>query len=373
MNFDRLSKLSNLVTNNLKRKPTILVESNPRQPIRFFGTANDVAVSIDVENWEVPEYLKPFISELAKSDNSNEEKILKVYKKLCEDYTYDDNILSYIKKNDDDTFFLPDPYGRNTRSEWKEKREQHNRRTCFEISRILAKSVNEVLKLSGYSKDYDICILWDEAVTHYLVGLASDDYCILLDLDDFVQIKDLTRMKTGLTLEGIKILEDTSGKFKNTLDFFNNDRSKIAKDHIKNNRELFNEKLAVKTENQNQSKDYGISSDDIEFLQYSIEVLKEYYDLDSAGIYEYFKEIVDTKIGARARKKVWKEYETEPGTGKRYTRCLIVTIDDVPYIADVTQDKTEEIFRKLSEEEMKDIIPFKEMSRNWDDDPYDGR
>ena len=136
---------------------------------------------------------------------------------------------------------------------------------------------------------------------------------------------------------------------------------------------MFNERIAVNKEDDFQSENYGISSDDVEFLQYSIEVLKEYYDLDSAGIYEYVKEIVDTKIGARARKKVWKEYETEPGTGKRYTRCLIVTIDDAPYVVDVTQDKTEELFRKLKDKEKEDYIPFKEMSRDWDEDPYDGR
>jgi len=37
---------------------------------------------------------------------SNEEKILLVYEKLCYDYVYDDNLISYIQKVDDDIFSL---------------------------------------------------------------------------------------------------------------------------------------------------------------------------------------------------------------------------------------------------------------------------
>ena len=225
------------------------------------------------------------------SDINNEEKILKIYQKLCEDYTYDDNVLSYIHKNDDESFSLPDEYGRKADSTWKENRQKHNRRNCFEISRILAKSINEAIKLSGYSRNYDVCIIWDEVNTHYFVGIACDEYYVSLDLDDYTQIKDLTRMKTGLTLEGINILEDPSNKLGKVIEEINSDRSKIAKDHIQE-----------KIETSNKSTD----SDDIEFLQFAIQILKEDYNLDSAGIYEYLKEIIDTKIGAKFRKKCGK-------------------------------------------------------------------
>ena len=96
-------------------------------------------------------------------------------------------------------------------------------------------------------------------------------------------------------------------------------------------------------------------------------------DLDSAGIYEFFKEIVDTKIGTRARKKDWKKVENNPGTGNRYTRCLIVKIGNNTYVVDVTKQKPEEIFRKCTDEDLKELIPFKDMERNWNEDPYDGR
>ena len=373
MNFSRLGKLNDLLTNDLKRKPTIILDPNPEQSYRIYGTANDIIVGIDADDWEIPHELKPFVTDVAKTNISIEEKILKIYQKLCEDYTYDDNVLSYIKKNDDETFSLPDAYGRQTNSTWKKNRQKHNRRNCFEISRILAKSINEVIKLSGYSKNYDVCIIWDEINTHYFVGLACNEYYVSLDLDDFTQIKDLTRMKTGLTLEEIKILEDSFDKFGTVIKKFNNDRSKIAKDHIQKKIEKLNNEADKKAITSNDS----IDSDDIMFLQYAVSILKQDYNLDSAGIYEYLKEIVDTKIGARFRKKVWKEVENDPGIGTRYTRCLIVTINDISYIIDVTKDNPSEIFRRFDEKEVEkqnsEVIPFTEMHRKWPYDPYDGR
>ena len=108
----------------------------------------------------------------------------------------------------------------------EKKKKKHTRKNCFEISRILVKSINEILRLSGKLENYDVCILWDEAVTHYFVGLVCNEYCLSLDLDDFTQIKDLTRIKTGLTLEGIKVLEDPSYKFSYVLKKYNDGRSK---------------------------------------------------------------------------------------------------------------------------------------------------
>ncbi len=373
MNFNRLEKLNDLLTNELRRKPTIILDPNPEQAYRIFGTAKDIVVGIDADDWEIPDELKSFVVDVARSNVSIEEKILEIYQKLCEDYTYDDNVLSYIKKNDDETFFLPDTYGRKTDSTWKNNRQKHNRRNCFEISRILAKSITEAIKLSGCSKNYDVCIIWDEANTHYFVGIACNEYYVSLDLDDFTQIKDLTRMKTGLTLEGIKTLEDSSGKFGRVIKQFNEDRSKIAKDHIHTKIETLNQVDNA----DNQELEDSVELDDIIFLQYAVQILKEDYNLDSAGIYEYLKEIVDTRLGARFRKKVWKEVINQPGIGARYTRCLIVTINDIPYIIDVTKDVPSEIFRKFDETENNkkesEVIPFKDMNRDWKNDPYDGR
>lgn len=375
MNFNRLGKLNELLTNNLRRKPTIILDPNPEQSHRISETADDIIVGIDADEWIIPDELKPFIIEVAESEASDEEKILTVYQKLCEYYTYDDNVLSYIKKNEDDTFFLPDAYGRETNASWKENRQKHNRRNCFEVSRILAKCITEVMKISGNSKHYDICIIWDEANTHYFVGLACNNYYVSLDLDDFTQIKDLTRAKTELTLEGIKILEDPTDKFGKVIREINSDRARIAKDYMQEKIET----LDLNNMDNQKEKTEGddIDSDDKLFLQYTIQILKEDYNLDSAGLYEYLKEIVDTKLGTKFRKKVWKEIENNPGKGKRYTRCLIVNIDDNSYIIDVTKDNPNEIFQQFDESELEKqeskIIPFKEMTRDWDKDPYDGR
>ncbi len=244
------------------------------------------------------------------------------------------------------------------------KQKKHNRRTCYEISRILAKSISEIFRLSGNSKNYDVCVIWDEANTHYFVGIDNNDYYVSLDIDDFTQIKDLTRLKTGMSLEGIKILEDSSGKFEETLKKFNNGKSKIAKDHIQ-------KKLEQEHKEDIETSINSSEPDDLTFLKYTIQILKEEYNIDSAGIYEYLKEIIDTKMGAGFRKKVWKEVKTNSGTGKRYTRCLIVSIDDIPYMVDVTKNELNEIFHELDEREQ--FIPFKEMERDFDNDPYDGR
>ncbi len=359
MNITRIAKLNSLITNNLKRKPIIIMDRNPEKQIRIYGSGNDVSLSIDTDIWMITDEIKEFIKQLNLTDYSIEEKIIKIYEKLCQDYTYDDNVLTYIKKNDDDTFFLPDYYGRDTDDSWKEKRKEHNRRSCFEISRVLAKALIEMLTTSGHYNDYDICILWDEAVTHYFVGLICEKYSLSLDLDDFTQIKDLTRLKTELSIAGIKILEDNENVFGNVLEEYNKDKSKVAKDHI--------QKKFEGKENDDEN------DDEIEFLKFSVQILKEEYNLDSAGIYEFIKEIVDTKIGTKSRRKAWKEVENiSEGTGKRYTRCLLVTIHDTEYIIDVTKEDINEIVRIYNAKDEK-VILFKDMDRNWNDDPYDGR
>lgn len=383
MNFNRISQLSDLITNDLKRKPTIILKPNYDQPFRIVGTANDVTVNVDAEEWAIPDNLKPYVNDLCKSTGSLEEKILKIYQIICEKYEYDDNVLSYVQKIDDELYYLPDSYGRETDSIWKENRKKHNRRNCFEISRILAESINEIIKSARMSSRYDVCIFWDEAYTHYFVGLVSNEYYVSLDLDDFTKLKDITRLKTGLTIEGIKVYYDPKNKFTDVLNRFNSSRSKYAKEHIKDERIKFHERLKVDTKElvtptEFQSDGSDISSDDIKFLQNAVQILKENYNLDSAGIFEYMKEIVDTKIGLTSRKKVWKKVDDNSdgmNIGNRYTRCLIVTIDDASYIIDVTKDKPEEMFFQFDMKELsRPDSEFKSnLLRNWDEEPYDGK
>ena len=222
----------------------------------------DEAIEYDKDEWRIPENLSTWISELEKkSIFSTEEKILLLYQKLCRDFTYDDNLISYIRKSDDDTFLLPDWYGRDTDEKWTENREQHNRRVCFELSRYLATSLNELLK---NKEGYHTCILWDKGLTHYFVGLTCGEYSITLDTDDFNNIKDLTRLKTGLTAEGIKVWEDEEGKFQRALDQFNKKRDRYSIERISND---------IESQELEQPKEE--ETEDIAFLRNAIKVLIE--------------------------------------------------------------------------------------------------
>jgi hypothetical protein len=290
---------------------------------------------------------------------------LLIFEKLCKDYIYDDNILSYMRKIDDDKYALPDWYGRNIDSDWRENREEHNRRVCYEVSRYLAKALTEVF---NNNDKFNICILWDVDLTHYYVGLTCDEYTITLDLDDFDKIKDLTRLKAGLTAEGIVVLEDSEGKFKNALDKFNNGRSRYAIKKI--NYEIKNtiSQQDIDIQNNNQLEE----PDDVIFLRNAIEILKEKFGIDSQGLFEYMKEIVDIKLGTEARKKVWKKLDEKSDKEIRYIRCLILDIDNKKYIIDVD----EKVIRSFDDEEFTidnaKFIPFKQLSRDWNEH-YGGR
>lgn len=351
INIEKLSKLNDLVSLSFKRKHTIVL--NPEEKLEREDELNSNMI-YDIAKWKITdEEIRTFIDEISQSrELSNEDKILLIYGKLCEKYVYDDNIISYIQKNDDDSYDLPDRYGREIDEEWEKNREEHNRRVCYEVSRYLAKALSELFK---DNEDVNICILWDKGLTHYYVGLTCNEYSITLDLDDFNNIKDLTRIKSGLTAEGIVILKDNAEKFKNALERFNKGRSKDAITKIES--EIAKDDSNLET----QETDPIEEPDDIVFFRNAIEILTQKYDIDSQGLYEYIKEIVDIKLGPKARKKVWKEIRGNTYEETRYIRCLIVEVDNHKYIIDVDTM----LIRSFDEEEVKkedrDFIPYKEL------------
>lgn len=232
----------------------------------------------------------------------------------------------------------------------------HNRRVCYEISRNLAKALTELFKDNN---TINTCILWDKDLTHYFVGLICDEYILTLDLDDFNNIKDLTRLKSELTIEGIKILEDNQGKFGKALKKFNTHKNEHAIKKIES--EI--ENSPIKDSHNNSQIE---ENDDIVFLKNAVEILKE-KGLDSQGIFEYMKEIVDINLGPESRKKVWKKIEGKNNEEIRYMRCLAIDLDNQKYIIDVD---TKEL-RSFDKEELlgdnAKYIPYKELSRNWDE------
>ena len=358
VDIKRIKKLNDMVSLSLRMKHTIVIDPEEKE---INGELNN-SIIVDKGQWKITEELQNFIDKISKDSNlSKEDKILLVFEKICKDYVYDDNLISYIKKIDDDTYDLPDWYGRDIDSEWEKNREKHNRRICFELSRYLAKGLSELLK---ENEDYNVCIHWNKNLTHYMVGLTCDDYSITLDTDDFFKIKDLTRMKTGLTVEGINILEDKKKIFKDAIDRFNEGRSEYAIQKIQED---------IK-ENDNNKDEENINNDEKEDKKKKkkiMEILTNKYNLDSQGIYEYMKEIVDIGVGSEKREKVWKRIEGETKNSTRYIRCLVINIEGEKYLIDVDSNVVRHFDEKELREKRAKFVPFNDLSRGGFD-YYDG-
>ena len=364
INIDKLINLNDLATTVSRRKRIIVL--NPEEKCNDIDNF-DENIIYDEVIWKMPDDIETLVNQLSQNTQlSNEDKILIIYEKLCKDYVYDDNLISYIKKVDDDSFALPDWYGRDVDDDFEKNREQHNRRVCYEVSRYLAKALSKLFK---EKEDYNVTILWDKSLTHYFVALTCNDYSITLDLDDFDNIKDLTRVKTGLTAEGIVILDDKKGKFNVALDKFNEGRSRDAIKKIEHDIVYYNDDSSAATEIQN--PDQLEENDDIVFLRNAIEILKDKYNIDSQGLYEYIKEIVDIKLGPESRKKVWKEIKGNDNKATRYIRCLILNLANQKYIIDVDKMLLRQFDTAEFESPGTDFIPYRELQRNWRE-PYDG-
>lgn len=360
INIEKFNKLNELVSLEFRRKHTVVLNPEKKEDI------HEEDIIYDKANWKITDELKKYVDELSQNnDLSIEDKILYIYEKICKDYVYDDNLISYIKKNDEDVFSIPDWYGRDVDQEWEKNRENHNRRICFELSRYLAKALDELLK---ENKDYDVCILWNKNLTHYFVGLTSNEYTLALDVDDFFNIKDLTRVKADLTIEGIQILEDNKNKFKNALEKFNDGKNEYAIKKVEDKINTNNVKSKEKFQNKDQAK---TEDDEVKFLAKAMQILSEEYKLDSQGMYEYMKEIVDIRIGSEGREKIWKKIEGNTNESTRYIRCLILDINNKKYLVDVENKEIREFDEKELEEKRTKFVPYKELSRGGFD-YYDG-
>ena len=360
MNTDitKLIKLNNLVALKNKSKSTIILDPAGKK----FGTNLSGDIEYDKSEWKIPDDLKEYVDDLAEErDLTTEDKILKIYENICTNYVYDDNLISYIKKLDEDSFYIPDWYGRDVDDEWEKNRELHNRRICFELSRYLAKSLTELLK---DKEGYNVCIHWNKELTHYFVGLVSDEYSLTLDVDDFYNIKDLTRIKANLTAEGIKILEDKNGKFNKALSKFNESREKYSLTKI--------EKESEKIDDKDIKQISFEPNDNVMFLQKALKVLSEDENLDSQGIFEYMKEIVDIGLGQASRTKIWKEIPGKSKEDTRHIRCLLVKIGEQQYLI----DGDSKIMRAFDEREFKvkrpEYIQYDQVHKD-DNDYYNGK
>lgn len=268
-------------------------------------------VELDCINWELEDTMVELVDSLKNNNKLTlEEKVLEVYKFICLNYIYDDNVLFFFKKRKDDegnTYYIAvDWYGRIIDKNWVEKRKTHNRRICYEFSRFFAKAINILI---GNRDDIESFIIGLKDNTHYVTVISGEDYSAILDLDDFNKIKDLTRLKTGLTLDGIRILRDDKNILRNTIDKFNESRKQtlIEKGNIKEKIEYFNK---------------------------AINTIKE-YNLDSQGFNETMKKIIeDEKIDTD---RLWKLEAESPE--KRYVRCIGFEYESKKYIVDSVLQK----------------------------------
>ena len=268
------------------------------------------------------EPIKTLVEKLLKDNTlSFEEKVLEVYKFICLNYIYDDNVLFFFRKDASDInnikYIAVDWYGRIVDEKWKANRKKHNRRVCYEFARFYAKAINQLLEEND---NLEAFMLGDKENTHYVVGLTGKEYSVILDLDDFNSIKDLTRLKMGLTIKGIKILRDDLGKFQKAVEKFNKDK--------------LNELVEVEKAKQN------LKDNIIEYFKRVVEILNS-YNIDSQGFCEYMRSIIeDEEVEIE---KVWKEVKGD--NEKRYSRCLVFNIDSKIYILD-SVDKTLSVINK---------------------------
>ena len=278
-------------------------------------------IEYDQVKWELDEPIQSLVNKLLKDDTLNfEEKILKVYEFICLNYIYDVNVLYFFKRDTSDLnntkYIAVDWYGRIIDEKWKENRKKHNRRVCYEFARLYAKAINELLR---DNHNLEAVMVGDKDNLHYVVGLSGNDYSVILDLDNFNKLKDLTRLKLGLTINGITILRDDFGKFQKALDNFNKDRlDELAE--VKEIEEKFKGK------------------DDIKYFKSVIDILKK-YNIDSQGFFEYMRaKIEQEKIKIE---KIWKE--VKGSSERRYLRCLIFSFNYKTYLLDSDEKTLSEV------------------------------
>ncbi len=156
---------------------------------------------------------KDLVDNLLKEKSmSIEDKILEVYKYICLNYIYDVNVLYFFRKDKSDInnvkYIAVDWYGRIIERIGKKKK-NHNRRICYEFARFYAKAINTLI---NGNNELEAFMLGLKDNTHYVVGLTGKEYSVVLDLDDFNSIKRSYKSEIRLTIKGIKILRDETGK-----------------------------------------------------------------------------------------------------------------------------------------------------------------
>lgn len=118
----KLLELNNLVSVHFRRKHKIIL--NPESKNGDEEDLND-DILYDKAEWKISNELQEYVEKIARNIQlSAEEKILAIFEEISKEYVYDDNLISYIQKLDDEAYDLPDWYGREVDENW-EKIEVH--------------------------------------------------------------------------------------------------------------------------------------------------------------------------------------------------------------------------------------------------------
>lgn len=275
-------------------------------------------IEYDCVKWEIEEQMIKLVEKLKRNEKSSfEDKVIEIYKFICLNYIYDDNVLFFFRKDISDPenvkYIAVDWYGRIIGKEWIENRKKHNRRICYEFSRFYAKAINDLL---DNTEEMEAVIVGDKENLHYFTVLTGNKYSVILDLDDFNKIKDLTRLKLGLTIDGIKILRDDKGEFQEAINKFN--RSRLVE-------------LKEISEIQNKFKD---NKNNIEYFSFLVKTLKK-YNIDSQGFMEYMRSKIENE--GIDTEKIWRKIE---GNGeRRHVRCLTFNLNSKNYLVDTVEQK----------------------------------
>ncbi len=301
MSDEYIKSFYNKVCNTLEGDYKIILE--PKRSLQ------EEWIEYDNTKWELEEDMIELIRKLSENNKMTfEEKLLNIYKYICLNYIYDDNVLYFFRRDISDPenikYIAVDWYGRIPDSKWIENRKKHNRRICYEFSRFYAKAINMLLD----NENMEAFMLGDKENLHYVTALAGKEYSIILDLDNFNSIKDLTRLKLGLSLKGIKILEDNSAKITNAVT-------------------EFNKNLAVELSEIESAQLEKV--DILDYLYKVVDILKK-CNLDSQGFCEYIRSLIE-KEGITVD-KIWKQVTSFPE--KRYARCLVFDFEKNTYLLD---------------------------------------
>ena len=160
-------------------------------------------------NWSINEELYNAIFQKMPKNLSNEEKVMYIYCELCKELTYDEGYF-FKEHMEEDAKYKP-----NFFKEHLESIKPGSKVTCYDFSRIMAKMINDL------GEDTEALIFSQgENGNHYSVVFYTDDIIARLEA---IQARtggtnDLMKIKNGIELEGIDVLEDKNNLMKKAIE-----------------------------------------------------------------------------------------------------------------------------------------------------------